>query len=149
MEDGTFRYTLNDRGTTSDWERVKGVKSVKWSNSSVAAQWSRYANGGLVKHTGPAWVDGTPSHPESFLSAEDTQRILDAAEFFAMSPLLNSSMASNDVSSSVGDTSVEINITVENIADDYDVDRLIKRVENDINETARPTGTPVILNKRV
>ena len=76
-------------------------------------------------------------------------RVSKDREFFAMSPLLNSSMTSNDVSSSVGDTSVEININVENIADDYDVDRLIKRVENDINETARPTGTPVILNKRV
>jgi hypothetical protein len=72
-----------------------------------------------------------------------------AAELFATSPLLNSSSAQNAVSSSVGDTSIEININVESISDDYDVDRLIKRVEDDINETARPVGTQVILNKRV
>ena len=72
-----------------------------------------------------------------------------AAELFATSPLLNSKMAQNNVSSSIGDTSIEININVESISDDYDVDRLIQRVEDDINETARPIGTQVILNKRV
>ena len=109
----------------------------------------RYKNGGLVDYTGTAQVDGTPSRPEAFLDAEDTERFMTAAELFAMSPLLNSSSAQNAVSSSVGDTSIEININVESISDDYDVDRLIKRVEDDINETARPVGTQVILNKRV
>ena len=109
----------------------------------------RYKNGGLVNYTGTAQVDGTPSRPEAFLDAEDTERFMTAAELFAMSPLLNSSSAQNAVSSSVGDTSIEININVESISDDYDVDRLIKRVEDDINETARPVGTQVILNKRV
>lgn len=108
-----------------------------------------YKNGGLVDYTGVAQVHGTPSRPEGFLKAEDTQNIMTAAELFAMSPLLNSSSAQNAVSSSVGDTSIEININVESISDDYDVDRLIKRVEDDINETARPVGTQVILNKRV
>ena len=109
----------------------------------------RYKNGGLVDYTGTAQVDGTPSRPEAFLDAEDTERFMTAAKLFAMSPLLNSSSAQNVVSSSVGDTSIEININVESISDDYDVDRLIKRVEDDINETARPVGTQVILNKRV
>lgn len=111
--------------------------------------YKRYKKGGLANYTGPAWVDGTPSRPEAFLDAEDTERFMTAAELFAMSPLLNSSSAQNAVSSSVGDTSIEININVESISDDYDVDRLIKRVEDDINETARPVGTQVILNKRV
>lgn len=113
------------------------------------AYYARYATGGLVPYTGIAQVDGSPSRPEAFLSAEDTQRFLTAAELFAMSPLLNSASAQNAVSSSIGDTSIEININVESISDDYDVDRLIKRVEDDINETARPVGTQVILNKRV
>lgn len=111
--------------------------------------YKKYATGGLVPYTGLAHVDGTPSRPEAFLSAEDTERFLTAAELFAMSPLLNSSSAQNMSASSVGDTSIEININVENIADDYDVDRLIQRVEDDIVETAKPIGTQVILNKRV
>lgn len=32
----------------------------------------RYKTGGLVDFTGPAWVDGTKSKPEAFLSASDT-----------------------------------------------------------------------------
>lgn len=39
------------------------------------------AKGGLVDYTGFAWVDGTPSKPEAFLSAQDTfniGRLLDA-----------------------------------------------------------------------
>jgi hypothetical protein len=96
-----------------------------------------------------AQVHGSSSHPEAFLSAEDTERFLTAAQLFAMSPLLNSASAQNAVSSSIGDTSIEININVESISDDYDVDRLVKRVEEDIAEAAQPTGTAVILNKRV
>ena len=117
--------------------------------ADVVAKNRRYATGGLVPYTGIAQVDGTPSRPEAFLSAEDTERFLTAAKLFAMSPLLNSSSAQNAVSSSIGDTSIEININVESISDDYDVDRLVKRVEEDIAEAAQPTGTAVILNKRV
>ena len=105
--------------------------------------------GGLANYTGPAWVDGTPKRPEAFLNAEDTERIGHAAQLFAESPILNSSAASeNAVSASIGDTTIEININVENIADDYDVDRLVERVHQDIVETAAPTGTPVILHKK-
>jgi len=34
-----------------------------------------YKEGGIVDHTGLAWVDGTKSKPEAFLDAEDTQNI--------------------------------------------------------------------------
>ena len=122
---------------------------VKDQGTAKYGSISKYATGGLVPYTGIAQVDGSPSRPEAFLSAEDTQRFMTAAELFAMSPLLNSASAQNAASSSIGDTSIEININVESISDDYDVDRLIKRVEDDINETARPVGTQVILNKRV
>lgn len=43
----------------------------------------KFANGGLVDYTGPAWVDGTPSDPEAFLSAADTKNmraLLDAIQ---------------------------------------------------------------------
>ena len=119
------------------------------TGSGYGYNWQKYATGGLVPYTGIAQVDGTPSRPEAFLSAEDTERFLTAAQLFAMSPLLNSASAQNTVSSSIGDTSIEININVESISDDYDVDRLVKRVEEDITEAAQPTGTAVILNKRV
>ena len=34
-----------------------------------------FAKGGMVDYTGPAWVDGTQSHPEAFLSAYQTEQI--------------------------------------------------------------------------
>ena len=35
----------------------------------------KFANGGLVNYTGPAWVDGTKSKPEAFLDSYDTKLI--------------------------------------------------------------------------
>ena len=109
---------------------------------------TKYATGGLVNYTGPAWVDGTPSKPEAFLSAQDTERIGNAAKLLADLPILNStSNANNAVSSNIGDTSIEIHINVESLASDYDVDQMIERVKNDILDVSKPTGTSVILHK--
>ena len=109
---------------------------------------NKYASGGIVDYTGPAWVDGTLDKPEAFLSPEDTQRIGLAAKLLASLPIFNYGSASNAVSSNVGDTSIEIHINVDSLGSDYDVDQLVERVKNDIVDIARPTGTPVILNKR-
>lgn len=108
----------------------------------------KYADGGLVNYTGPAWVDGTQNKPEAFLNAEDTKRIGQAAELLANLPIFNNtSNANNAVSATYGDTNVSVNITVESIANDYDVDRMIKRVEEKITSAAKPIGTSVILKK--
>lgn len=108
----------------------------------------KYADGGLVNYTGPAWVDGTQNKPEAFLNAEDTKRIGQAAELLANLPIFNNtSNANNAVSATYGDTNVSVNITVESIANDYDVDRMMKRVEEKITSAAKPIGTSVILKK--
>lgn len=108
----------------------------------------KYADGGLVNYTGPAWVDGTQNKPEAFLNAEDTKRIGQAAELLANLPIFNNtSDANNAVSATYGDTNVSVNITVESIANDYDVDRMMKRVEEKITSAAKPIGTSVILKK--
>ena len=105
----------------------------------------KYATGGLVNYTGPAWVDGTPTKPEAFLNAQDTQRIGEAAKILAQIPALNG--ASENVSTNIGDTTIEIHINVENIESDYDVDQMIERVKNDIIDVSKPIGTSVILKK--
>ena len=106
---------------------------------------TKYATGGLVNYTGPAWVDGTPAKPEAFLNAQDTQRIGEAAKILAQIPALNG--ASENVSTNIGDTTIEIHINVENIESDYDVDQMIERVKNDIIDVSKPVGTSVILKK--
>lgn len=147
----TFYYTTSkdraeDYETMANITKYKGTKQV--NNNQKSWVWSQYATGGLVNYTGPAWVDGTPSKPEAFLSAQDTERIGNAAKLLADLPILNStSNANNAVSSNIGDTSIEIHINVESLASDYDVDQMIERVKNDILDVSKPTGTSVILHK--
>lgn len=45
----------------------------RWGNfSGNINELPKFENGGLVDFTGPAWVDGTKTKPEAFLSADDT-----------------------------------------------------------------------------
>lgn len=58
-----------------EWDKVyQAILSYKTGGTDPVTG-HRYAEGGLVNYTGPAWVDGTRSHPEAFLDAEDTANI--------------------------------------------------------------------------
>lgn len=123
-----------------------GVRA-KIGSEKIGA-YKKYATGGLVDYTGPAWVDGTPNQPESFLNPQDTARIGAAAELLANLPIFNStSSADNVASTNIGDTSIEIHINIDNISDDYDVDQMVERIKQDIVDVSKPIGTSVILNK--
>ena len=118
----------------SDADFVKGAKA--------------YKNGGLIDYTGPAWVDGTTSDPESFLNSEDTARIGAAAKLLSDLPLLNKNNVDKDiVSSNVGDISVEIHLNVAELSNDYDTEQMVDKVKKEIVKSLASTGTPVILNK--
>lgn len=108
-----------------------------------------FATGGLVDYTGPAWVDGTKSRPEAFLSADDTKRIGEAAKILADLPLLNNIPSqTNEISNTnVGDTTYEIHINIENVSSDYDVDQAVERVKKDITDAANYAGSNVIIKK--
>lgn len=108
----------------------------------------KYASGGLVNYTGPAWVDGTPNKPEAFLSAEDTERIGNAAKLLSNIPML-SPTANTNSNNSFGDTNIEINLNIDHISSDVDVDEMLERVKQEIVEVARPIGTNVILQQQV
>lgn len=108
-----------------------------------------YASGGLVNYTGPAWVDGTPARPEAFLNPEDTERIGNAAKLLSNLPLLNRDFSTNSITNNtVGDTSININVNIENVSSDYDVDQAIERVKEDIVKAANYKGSNVILHKK-
>lgn len=117
----------------------------QYKSWAMGNKYEMFKTGGLVNYTGPAWVDGTPTKPEAFLNAQDTQRIGEAAKILAQIPALNG--ASENVSTNIGDTAIEIHINVESIESDYDVDQMIERVKNDILDVSKPTGTSVILKK--
>jgi hypothetical protein len=123
-------------------------------NGSKFGSWNQnkhlmgYATGGLVNYTGPAWVDGTPDRPESFLSAEDTERIGNAAKLLADIPALNPSSNISNTNTSFGDTNIEINLNIDHISSDVDVDEMLERVKQEIVDVARPIGTNVILQQQ-
>lgn len=58
-------------------------------------QLEKYASGGMVDYTGPAWVDGTKTHPEAFLSAHQTEQIGALANALDPSTVNNATTNSN------------------------------------------------------
>ena len=127
--------------------------SVYWRNSTQAAYEEAkskggiaFKNGGLVDYTGPAWVDGTPSKPEAFLSASDTEMIrefIDLQKLTFTRPSTDSFTRTNNY----GDPVFNIDINVDSISSDYDVDRLVERVHEDILSITSAPGQSVILSK--
>lgn len=87
-----------------------------------------YRTGGLADFTGPAWLDGTKSHPELVLNAKDTQN------FLILRDILSSAVKNAGTSNNGGDNYYDINISVDEIASDYDVDQLARRVKEQIVE---------------
>ena len=108
---------------------------------------NKFAEGGLVNYTGPAWVDGSYSKPEAFLSAEDTARIGEAAKILADLPWLGNNPTQNITNNRGGDVAVEINLNIDKLASDVDVDNMIERVKKEIVEVSRPIGSPTILQQ--
>lgn len=113
-------------------------------------RYNKFEAGGLVNYTGPAWVDGTPTHPEAFLSADDTENIAamtnilsslkDLFDFstYSQSPTINNT--------NKNDTTINVTVNVDSIANDYDVDSAIERIKQDIVDAASYSGSNVILN---
>ena len=92
----------------------------------------KYATGGKVTATGPAWLDGTASKPEAVLNASDTANFYKLVEALSAMNSKNSSINSG----TVGDTYINVDINVDNISKDYDVDKLADRVTKKISESA-------------
>lgn len=124
-----------------------GLAAVKASSQFKLLGRNRFADGGLVNYTGPAWVDGSYSKPEAFLSAEDTARIGEAAKILADLPWLGSNPTQNITNNRGGDVAVEINLNIDKLTSDVDVDNMIERVKQEIVEVSRPIGSPTILQQ--
>ena len=84
---------------------------------------NQYKKGGLVSSTGLAWLDGTKSNPEMVLSARDTEN------FIALRNALTQMVAQG---SGGGDNYFDIQIKVDEIASDYDVNKLAEQIKYQI-----------------
>lgn len=98
-----------------------------------------YKTGGLADFTGPAWLDGTKSHPELVLNARDTENFIQLKDI-----LSNVLKRDNNKAENSGDNYFEIHIDVERIEDDYDVEQLADKIKGIIQQDAMYRNVNVI-----
>jgi len=102
-----------------------------YSGSKDKLKVPQHASGGLVDYTGLAWVDGSLTKPEAFLSAADTElmrNMLDAASYLAFRPTISNidGNAFGKGGINVGD--VNITITEASFKEDADYEKVAERV---------------------
>jgi hypothetical protein len=91
-----------------------------------------YSTGGLNTHPGMAMLHGTPTDPEYVLNARQT------GAFLRLADVLPSIFGSGTGTTNNYGTNVyvELNMSVGEIGSDYDVDRLVARVKDDIYDAS-------------
>lgn len=115
----------------------KRLRKESYNSSSYEGS-KKYLTGGIVDYTGPAWVDGTKTRPEAFLSANDTQLIASLRDILraGVSP---SAFAATSLQKS-GDTYYTIHINVDELGDGYSVDDLVEEMEERILQATGNTN---------
>ena len=108
-----------DELVTKGWSQLLTLMSAQGITLPIASadgQVLANKNGGLIKHTGLTWVDGTKANPEAFLNATDTKLIrnmLDVLMFNLEKPDYNWNFET-DKTSEYNESSVVIeNITIQ------------------------------------
>ena len=138
---GKLSFRQYDKKKFTDWAKSPNVGSEY--KYVLKKKGVKFATGGLADFTGPAWLDGTPSKPELVLNAKDTQN------FIALKDVLANAMSGmGDTSNTYGDVLYEININVDKIEKDYDVDRVVKKVKEEITKGAGYRNVTQVRNFR-
>lgn len=76
--EGYTLYICTTCGHSKKTNRTPKLTPVAKNKNEVL---TKYASGGLVDYTGPAWVDGTPNKPELVLNHRDTANFIELKEF--------------------------------------------------------------------
>ena len=103
-------------------------------NASFISAFNRmygYDTGGIADYTGLAWLDGTPSSPELVLNKRDTENFIQLKDILAS--IMNNTSTGTTTK---GDYYFEINIDVDKITNDYDVDKMVDRIKQQITNSA-------------
>ena len=105
-----------------------------------------YENGGYVDYTGFAKVDGTPSKPEAFLNAQQTQLFEQLRDSLAGKKLKTTTNDNN----SEGDNIIinNLEISVKEIADADSIDKVVKTVKQSIYKDATATSGITKVSRR-
>lgn len=126
-------------------KNVKLAAPYGWYYDSASGEWytdstkkyrvyDKYKDGGYVDYTGIAQVDGTPSKPEAFLNAQQTQ----------LFEQLRDSLAGNRLKTTANEKGQEgdniiintLEISVKEIADADSIDKVVKTVKQSIYKDA-------------
>lgn len=114
----------------------------------TAAAFKRYATGGYVDYTGPAWVDGSPTKPEAILSAKDTQNFIQLKQLIAaMMDRIGMNNSAFGLQSAA-DNTCTIYVNVDQLASDYDVDDMVNRVKQEIMNSTSYRNINLINRRR-
>lgn len=145
--DFLYAFSTTNENIAKKWKK-DGYGSSYYYNKKNK-KYSAYATGGLVDYTGPAWVDGTKTKPEAFLSATDTENIRQMMDIMNIlfSNFSTPSKSTYESSSNIVSPNIEVTVNVDSISSDYDVDQATERVKQNILDAYNKTGNSVILRK--
>ena len=125
------------------WYAYKNQKAYPIIRSDIDSKikgkyldFKQYKTGGLADFTGPAWLDGTKSRPEMVLNQQDTANFIQLKDILSEILTGTSSINKNQNSTNSGDNYFDIDISVENIEDDYGVEQMAEKIKDMIYEDA-------------
>lgn len=127
MVNGVRTQKAKDENGNEVYIPIKFMNKYPWD---TGWHYSSYATGGMVDYTGPAWVDGTKTKPEAFLSAADTANIAKLRDI--LSKVFDSPKSSSNDSpqnQNSGDTYYEFHITVDELGEGYDAKDMMADME--------------------
>ena len=119
----------------ADYEHDYAVSFVDNNWLTTVKGLIKYKTGGLADFTGPAWLDGSKSHPELVLNARDTENFIQLKDILA-EVMAGTNNTSNSNQTSKGDNYFNIDISVEELKDDYDVEQLANKIRSMLYEDA-------------
>ena len=105
----------------------------------------RFATGGFADFTGPAWLDGTKKRPEAVLNALQTKHFIRFTN--VLDTLFGGHLNLMTPTQSIqkgGDANYTFHINVDQMASDYDVDRLIKRIEEKATKASQYRNVTIL-----
>lgn len=109
--------------------KLSGGDSNLWVRQD--SFYKKYKTGGVADFTGPAWLDGTKSKPEIVLNQSDSQNFLALKDVLA-DAVKGGFGSSSSASAETSQYAIDVDINVDQIANDYDVDQMITKVKKEI-----------------
>ena len=140
-----------------DYNGKKGYVYSSYVSTNDKKKLPAFKQGGLVDFTGPAWVDGSKSKPEAFLSAEDTAMLKSKifsnsdgslkALVAALEAITNDTSKYSSTAEAGGSIVIQnaqVNIQPGTISNDYDARRAGEMALEEMVKIARKTTNRVM-----